>query len=166
MTESLGVLEIVSSLDNWTHEKTEVFMDEKEYILSDEHIRSLTDTTPLSEGDTVGFLEDGDGYGFWLAAEEVAVASAVQAAKLTTGQARALFHMRSFYFLGVLRGAEEYRYSLTDKFELKTIPFSLDDCCSQEFRESLEEMKPEEFQRLCALLGLSVPWENGKRLPI
>lgn len=137
-------------------------MDEKKYILSDENIRTLTDTTPFSEGDTMGFLEDGDGCGFWLAAEEVAVASAVQAAKLTTGQARALFHMRSFYLLGVLRGAEEYRHSLTDEFELKPIPFSLDNCCSQEFRESLEAMPPKDFQRLCALLGLSVPWENGK----
>lgn len=61
------------------------------------------------KGQPVGFEEDGDCWGFWSAAEEVAAASAVQAAKLTTGQARALFHMRSFYFLGVIRGAEEYR---------------------------------------------------------
>lgn len=135
-------------------------MDGKKYILSDENIRDLTDTTPFSEGDPVGFLEDGDGCGFWMAAEEVAEASAVQAAKLPAGQARALFHMRAFYFLGVLRGAEEYRSMLTDKFELKTIPFSLDDGCSQEFRESLEAMPPEEFRRLCALLGLSVAWEK------
>lgn len=135
-------------------------METKKYILSDEDIRDLTDTTPFSEGESVGFLEDGDGCGFWLAAEEVAAASAAQAAKLTTGQARALFHMRSFYFLGVLRGAEEYRHTLTDKFELKTIPFSLDDCCSEEFREDLENMLPEDFQRLCALLGLSVPWKK------
>lgn len=135
-------------------------METKKYILSDEDIRDLTDTTPFPEGESVGFLEDGDGCGFWLAAEEVAAASAAQAAKLTTGQARALFHMRSFYFLGVLRGAEEYRHTLTDKFELKTIPFSLDDCCSEEFREDLENMPPEDFQRLCALLGLSVPWKK------
>lgn len=135
-------------------------METKKYILNDEDIRYLTDTTPFSEEEPVGFLEDGDCWGFWSAAEEVAAASAVQAAKLTTGQARALFHMRSFYFLGVLRGAEEYRHTLTDKYELKTIPFSLDECCSQEFRESLEAMPPEEFQRLCALLGLSVAWEK------
>lgn len=135
-------------------------MKAKEYILSNEAIRNLTDTTLFSEGDSVGFLEDGDGCGFWLAAEEVAVASAVQAAKLTTGQARALFHMRSFYFLGVIRGAEEYRSMLTEDMESENAPFSLDECCSQEFRESLEAMRPEEFQRLCALLGLSVPWEK------
>lgn len=135
-------------------------METNEYILSNEAIRNLTDTTLFSEEQPVGFEEDGDCWGFWSAAEEVAAASAVQAAKLTTGQARALFHMRSFYFLGVLRGAEEYRNTLTDKYELKTIPFSLDDGCSQEFRESLEAMPPEKFQRLCALLGLSVPWEK------
>lgn len=135
-------------------------MEANKYILSNEDIRNLMDTTLFSEGDSVGFLEDGDGCGFWQAAEEVAVASAVQAAKLTTGQARALFHMRSFYFLGVLRGAEEYRSMLTEDMESENAPFSLDDCCSQEFRESLEAMPPEEFQRLCALLGLSVPWEK------
>lgn len=135
-------------------------METKKYILSNEDIRNLTDTTPFSEGEPVGFLEDGDGCGFWMAAEEVAVASAVQAAKLTTGQARALFHMRSFYFLGVIRGAEEYRSMLTEDMESENAPFSLDDYASAEFRESLETMAPEDFQRLCALLGLSVPWEK------
>lgn len=135
-------------------------METKKYILSNEAIRDISDITPFPEGDSVGFLEGGDGCGFWLAAEEVAVASAVQAAKLTTGQARALFHMRNFYLLGVLRGAEAYRDMLTDTFELKTIPFSLDDGCAEEFREDLEAMEPEEFRRLCALLGLSVAWEK------
>lgn len=135
-------------------------MEAKKYILSDEAIRNLTDTTLFSEEQPVGFEEDGDCWGFWSAAEEVAEASAVQAAKLMTGQARALFHMRSFYFLGVLRGAEEYRSMLTEDMESENAPFSLDDGCSQEFRESLEAMPPEEFQRLCALLGLSVPWEK------
>lgn len=133
-------------------------MDGKTYILSDEDIRNFTDTTPFSEGDSVGFLEGVDSCGFWLAAEEVAKASAAQAAKLTTGQARALFHMRSFYFLGVLRGAEEYRSMLTDDMKTENAPFSLDDYASEEFRESLEAMEPEDFQRLCALLGLSVKW--------
>lgn len=137
-------------------------MNREKYILSDEAIRELTDTTPFSEGDSVGFLEDGDGCGFWLAAEEVAVASAVQAAKLKTGQARALFHMRSFYFLGVLRGAEEYRSMLTDDMETQNAAFSLDSDAAEEFREGLETMKPEDFQRLTALLGLSVPWESRK----
>lgn len=135
-------------------------METKKYILSNEDIRNLTDTTPFSEGEPVGFLEDGDGCGFWMAAEEVAVASVVQAAKLTTGQARALFHMRSFYFLDVIRGAEEYRSMLTEDMESENAPFSLDDYASAEFRESLETMAPEDFQRLCALLGLSVPWEK------
>lgn len=135
-------------------------MEANEYILSNEAIRNLTETTPFSENEPVGFEEDGESWGFWFAAEQVAAASALQAAKLTTGQARALFHMRSFYFLGVLRGAEEYRSMLTENMESENAPFSLDECCSQEFRESLEAMPPEEFQRLCALLGLSVAWEK------
>lgn len=83
-----------------------------------------------------------------------------KAAKLTTGQARALFYMRSFYFLCVLQGAEEYRAMLTDDIEAENTPFSLDDYASAEFRESLEAMEPEDFRRLCALLGLSIPWEK------
>ncbi|MEY8385907.1 hypothetical protein AALC17_01280 [Oscillospiraceae bacterium 38-13] len=135
-------------------------MDGKTYILSDEDIRNLTDTTPFSEGDSVGFLEDGDACGFWMAAEEAAAAAAIQAAKLTTGQARALFHMRSFYFLGVLRGAEAYRFMLTDEEKVKDMAFSLDSGAAEEFLEDLESMEAEDFRRLCALLGLSVAWEK------
>lgn len=135
-------------------------MDKKKCILSDEDIRDLSDLTPFAEGDPVGFLEDGDVCGFWAAAEEVAVASAVQAAKLETGQARALFHMRSFYLLGVLRGAEAYRSMLTDEEETKDMAFSLDSGAAEEFREDLEAMPPALFQRLAALLGLSVAWEK------
>lgn len=135
-------------------------MEGKTYILSDEDIRNLTDTTPFSEGDSVGFLEDEDACGFWLAAEEAAAAAAIQAAKLTTGQARALFHMRGFYFLGVLRGAEAYRFMLTDEEKVKDMAFSLDSGAAEEFLEDLEAMEAEDFRRLCALLGLSVAWEK------
>ena len=84
---------------------------------------------------------------------------------MATGQARALFHMRSFYFLGVIRGAEEYRAMLTDDMEVKNAPFSLDDYFAEEFREALEAMEPEDFQRLCALLGLSVQWAKKPQKP-
>ena len=135
-------------------------MRRKKYILSDEAIRDLAGETLFNEADTVGGLMEGCPWGFWAAAEEVSEASAAQAAKLKTGQARALFYMRSFYLLGVIRGAEEYRHTLTDKYDLKTIPFSLDNWSSLDFLESLETMKPDEFQRLCALLGLSVQWAD------
>ena len=137
-------------------------METKKYIFSDEEIRNLTDTTPFSADEPVGFLGGEDGCGFWLAAEEVSKASAAQTAKLTTGQARALFYMRNSYFLGVLQGAEEYRAMLTDDMETENAPFSLDDYASAEFRESLEAMEPEDFRHLCALLGLSVPWKNKR----
>ncbi len=135
--------------------------NERDPILSDEEIRDLSDFTPFSEGDPIGVMEDGEPVcGFWEAAEQVAGAAALQAAKLTTGQARALFHMRSFYFLGVQRGAEAYRSLLSDEDEVKDMPFALSDYAAEEFREDLEQMPPELFQRLCALLGLSVQWAD------
>ena len=122
-------------------------------------MRNLSVLTPFCGGDPVGFLEDGDGYGFWLAAAEVAGAAPLQAARLKSGQARALFHMRSFYLLGVLRGAEAYRSMLSGAEEITDMPFSMDSGAAEEFREDLEAMPPELFQQLCALLGLSVRWE-------
>lgn len=141
-------------------------MNKNKYILSDEDIRDLSDLTPFAEGDPVCFLEDGDPEcGFWAAAEEVAAASAVQAAKLETGQARALFHMRSFYLLGVIRGAEAYRSMLKDEEETLDMVFSLDSGAAEEFREDLEAMPPELFQRLTALLGMSVKWADRPQNP-
>ncbi len=135
--------------------------DKQNPILSDEAIRDLSDLTPFSEGDPVGFMVDGEPVcGFWEAAEQVAGAAPVEAAKLRTGQARALFHMRSFYLMGVQRGAEAYRSLLTDEDEMKELPFDLDAYAADGFREDLEQMPPEQFRRLCALLGLSVEWEE------
>ena len=52
-------------------------MEKNEYILSNEAIRNLTETTPFFENEPVGFEEDGDCWGFWLAAEQVAAASEI-----------------------------------------------------------------------------------------
>jgi len=135
--------------------------NERNHILSDEEIRDLSDFTPFSEGDPIVFMDDGEPVCFfWEAAEQVVGAEAVEAAKLTTGQARALFHMRSFYLLGVQRGAEAYRSMLSDEDEIKDMPFSLDAYAAGEFREELQQMPPDLFQRLCALLGLSVQWAD------
>ena len=136
-------------------------------ILSDEDILTLSEYTPFSEGETVYFEDDGEpACGFWGAAQEVAAASAAQAAKLKTGQARTLFHMRSFYLLGVLRGAEAYRSMLTDEAEEhREIPFSLDELSAEDFREDLEQIPPEMFKRLCALLGIAVSWTDIPQKP-
>ncbi len=130
-------------------------------ILSDEAILDLSDITPFSEVEPLGYVVDGepDG-GFWEAAEQVAGAAPLEAAKLKSGQARALFHMRSFYFLGVFRGAEAYRSMLTDEDEIKELPFALCASAAEDFRDDLEHMPPDLFQRLCALLGLSVQWAD------
>ncbi len=134
-------------------------------ILSDKEIAEISEFTPFAEGDGVYYEDDGEFLcGFWGAAEEAAAAAPLQAAKLKTGLARALFHMRSFYFLGVLRGAEAYRSALIEDEDVPSyMPFALDAYSAEEFREDLETMPPEVFRRLCALLGLSVQWEDGPK---
>lgn len=139
-------------------------MDEKKYILSNDEIWDLISFTGFEEGDPVCFMEDGEPCGgFWALAEQVVNASAAQAARLEAGQARALFYMRSFYLLGVIRGAEAYRFSMLDTDDEEGQPvvfFTPDDGFENDFREGLERLPPELFQRLCALLGLSVQWEK------
>lgn len=133
-------------------------------ILSDKEISEISEFTLFPEADGIYFEMEGISFGFWRAAEEVVAASAAQASRLMTGQAHALFYMRSFYLLGVLRGAEAYRFSLIDEDDgPKEIPFVLDEHCAEDFREALENMPPELFQRLCALLGLSVQWTDGPK---
>lgn len=142
----------------------------RDFILSDKEIVDLRDFTPFPEGDPIYFYDDDDEtpiLGFWGVAEEVARATAAEAAMLETGQARALLMMRSFYFLGVLRGAEEYRSYITadehlEDNGLEAIPFELAEGAAEDFREELDKMPPKLFKRLCAMLGLSVEWD-GKR---
>jgi len=135
---------------------------EKRYpSLSDEDIREASEYTPFTESTPVYDEDDVEPKSsFFGVAEQVAGAAAVEAAKLKSGQARALFHMRSFYLLGVLHGAEAYRAIQTGEYERKKIPFSLDEYCAEEYREELEQLPPEVFQSLCSLLGLSVQWEG------
>ncbi len=141
-------------------DKTKNRLVKKRYLsLSDEDIREASEYTPFSEATPVYDKYDIEPKSsFFGVAERVAGAAAVEAAKLKTGQARALFHMRSFYLLGVLHGAEAYRAMQTGEYERKKIPFIMDNSCAAEFREELEQLPPEVFQSLCSLLGLSVQW--------
>lgn len=97
-------------------------MKEKKYILSDDELLELSDSAPMIEG---GTLED-----FLSEAEQVA--EAVQKAKVSFFgldlRGKALFYMRAFYFLGVLRGGEAYREELLldddiNAEELPQVPF-------------------------------------------
>lgn len=139
------------------------------YILSDEALLNLSEITSYSEGDAcLWYVEEGTPVGgFWGIAEEVAKATAADAAHLRSGQGRALLAMRAFYFLGVLRGGEANRRLILpeeDDEKLLDLPFTVD---SELFAEDLEAMPPEWMARLQALLGLSVPWaaENMKGGP-
>ena len=135
------------------------------YILSDEALLNLSEITPYSEGDAcLWYVEEGTPVGgFWGIAEEVAKATAADAAQISSGQGRALLAMRAFYFLGVLRGGEAYRRLVAPEDEgekLQDLPFTVD---SELFAEDLEAMPPEWLARLQALLGLSVPWAAEDR---
>lgn len=130
------------------------------YVLSDEALLSLSEITPYSEGDNyLWYVEEGKPVGgFWSIAEEVAKATAADAAQISSGQGRALLAMRAFYFLGVLRGGEAYRRLVAPEEEdekLIDLPFTV---YSELFAEDLEAMPPEWMARLLALLGLTVPW--------
>lgn len=111
-------------------------MNEKKYILPDDELLDLSEAAPLTEG---GTLEE-------LLGEAQHVAEAVE----KTGErlngmdkkARALFYMRAFYFLGVLRGGEAYRASLLldndiNAEELPQAAFELSDSCAELFADEL-----------------------------
>lgn len=132
-------------------------------ILSDAELLELADFTPFTEGEPVLMCEPGwePFCCFWHEATEVAKAIAAEATRLSSGQARALFAMRGFYFLGILRGGEAYRNSLIDtetEPEFTDLPFQLDSGAAADFVDDMNELTPELFNQLCALLGLSVPW--------
>lgn len=135
------------------------------YVLSDEALLSLSETTLYGEGDNcLWYVEDGKPVGgFWSIAEEVARATAADAVQISSGQGRAILAMRAFYFLGVLRGGEAYRRLVApeEEFEkLIDLPFTV---YSELFAEDLEAMPPEWMARLLALLGLTVPWAAEDR---
>lgn len=107
-----------------------------DYILSDEELLELSEYAPMTEG---GTLEE-------LLEEAKVVAAAIR----KTGEslsgldkrAKALFYMRAFYFLGVLRGGEAYRVSLLldddiNAEEPPQIDFGLSDSCAELFADDL-----------------------------
>ena len=75
--------------------------------------------------------------------------------------------MRAFYLLGVLRGGEAYRNLVIDaetEPEFVDLPFDMDTMAAADFTEDLNNLTPEAFSQLCALLGLSGPWaEDGAK---
>lgn len=128
------------------------------YILSDEELIELSEGCPMTEGGTLDeFVE-----------EAAVVAQAVAVAGVDLKQlhpnSRALFLMRAFYFLGILRGGESYREELRVIDELdsgavgneiqETCPFSMVDWASQDMAEELDTPEFENRKRLIELLHM------------
>lgn len=128
-------------------------MKEKKYILSDDELLELSDSAPMIEG---GTLED-----FLSEAEQVA--EAVQKAKVSFFgldlRGKALFYMRAFYFLGVLRGGEAYREELLldddiNAEELPQVPFELFNSCAELFADDLRGKPSETLKAIYKAVGL------------
>lgn len=123
-------------------------MDENKYILSDEDLLDLSELAPLQEG---GNLED-----FLREAKEVM--RAIDEAKADDGvlvddRAWAVYLMRGFYLLGVLRGGEAYRAALLidgGKGDAvpETVRFTLSESCTS---SSVWELKGEPTETLKAI---------------
>lgn len=133
-------------------------MNGNKYILSDKDIMELSECCPMSEG---GTLED-------FVCEAAVVGQAVKETGVNLQQlrpiSRALFLMRAFYFLGIIRGGESYREEIYTIDELdsgvlsseirKECHFSMVDWAAQDAAEELNTPEFEDRQRLVELLGL------------
>lgn len=128
-------------------------MNEKKYILSDDDLVNLSEGAPMTEG---GILDD-------LLDEAKQVAAAVRKTGVNLsgldGRARVLFHMRAFYFLGVLRGGEAYRVEqlLDDDINAEgppQIPFALSDSCADLFADDLRGEPSETLKAIYKAVGL------------
>lgn len=129
-----------------------------EYILSNEDLMELSEGCPMTEGGTLDeFVE-----------EAAVVAQAVAVAGVDLQQlrpnSRALFLMRAFYFLGVLRGGESYREDIyvTDEMDNGEISneirepyaFSMVAWMAQDMADELDTPEFESRKKLVELLGL------------
>lgn len=127
-------------------------MDENKYIFSDEELFELSESAPLTEG---GTLED-----ILSEAQQVAAAIEKTGVDLSTlwPQARALFLMRGFYFLGILRGGEAYRATLLDDIpgadDPQTVPFELSESCAELCAAELQGKPSETLKAIYRALGL------------
>lgn len=128
-------------------------MEENEYIFSDGDLLDLSESAPLTEG---GPLDD-----FLAEARVVAEAIEKTGADLSGlwPQARALFFMRGFYLLGILRGGEAYRATLLDDIpgavERPAVPFELSEVCADLFAKELEGQPTETVRAIYQALGLT-----------
>lgn len=128
-------------------------MEENEHIFSDEDLLYLAEYCPMAIGGTLDeFL-----------AEAQRVAGAIDKAGVNLpglcAQARALFFMWGFYFLGVLRGGEAYRAQLLDDLpgadEPPTMAFELPESCASDMEWQLQGTPTETLRAIYRVVGLT-----------
>lgn len=120
-------------------------------ILTDEELRSLTEDVPFAEGDSLeAFLK-----------EAAHVMEAVGNDGTDFGcleyRARLVYLFRAFYFLGVLRGGEAYRWALASEAEADNedaAAFQLDAACADLFVSELACAGPDKLRPVYDLLKL------------
>lgn len=123
-------------------------MERTNYILSDAELRDLPDGTPCTEGGTIAdFMDE-------LAEAKRAIIET--GAKPQEKRARLLLLMWAVYFLGVLRGGEEYRNTLlakepaTEQPDFTPLTFELSGSCAQMIADDLDGLMPGELTQLWA----------------
>lgn len=130
-----------------------IFTMNENYILSNDELFDLSESAPLTEGGTLDELLD----------EAKEVMRAIDEAKADDGvlvdnRAWALYLMRGFYFLGILRGGEAYRATLLDDIpgadEPPIVPFALSESCTDLFVKDLAEEPSETLEAIYKALGL------------
>lgn len=137
-------------------------MEENKYILPDDELMELSELAPLTEG---GTLDD-------FLAEAKEVMRAIDEAEADDGvlvddKAWALYLMRGFYFLGMLRGGEAYRAALliddgkSDDVP-EAVPFALDKGCTDDFVWAVQGEPTETLTDIYKVLGLMDTVDEGK----
>ena len=129
-------------------------MDENKYILPDDELVDLSELAPLTEG---GTLDE-------LLSEAKEVMRAIDEARADDGvlvddRAWALYLMRGFYFLGMLRGGEAYRAALLiddDKVDKvpDNVPFALSESCTADFVRDIQGEPGETLTAIYKVLDL------------
>lgn len=127
-------------------ERNDMTLERKDYILGDEELRELADSTPYPEG---GLLEE-------FLAEAAVVMEAVKIGETNCNDRRAqlLAVMRAFYFLGIRRGGEAYRSALQNAEQangaedVPPLSFTLDGLCADLFGEDLSALTLEGWEQI------------------
>ena len=129
-----------------------VTVKRRSLLQPDSEMPYLTEYTPYAEGAPLDEFMD----------EATIVVNAIKktGVKLENLHSQALFLMRGFYLLGVLRGGEAYRGMMRDIVEpdnldpAESLPFSLDDVLADDFAFDLNGLTQEKLTQLWADLGL------------